>query len=84
MGINSNDLGKNHAQEIISRFTSIVDILGIFECNASQKTELMKLLGKLDILSSQAQGNLDYSDAQKALLKEGVLEVKTLVNGLLS
>jgi len=58
--------------------------LGIFECSASQKTELTRILGELEILSSQAQGNLDYSDAQKAQLKEGVLEVKTLVNGLLS
>ena len=83
-GTNSNDLGKNHAQEVATRLSSLVDILGIFECSTSQRTELTRLLGELEILSSQAQGNLDYSDAQKALLKEGVLEVKTLVNGLLS
>ena len=83
-GTNSNDLGKNHAQEVATRLSSLVDILGIFECSTSQRAELTRLLGELEILSSQAQGNLDYSDAQKALLKEGVLEVKTLVNGLLS
>ncbi|MFN4085400.1 MAG: hypothetical protein ACK4LB_05610 [Spirosomataceae bacterium] len=62
----------------------IKDILRLFDCSSTQKTDLKRLIAEQDALATRAQQNTDYNADQKSLILANVKELKEKLEALLN
>jgi hypothetical protein len=75
---------ENQGKSLVDNYIKINDLLTVFTCSNTQRTDLTRLIAEQDALAIRAQQNTEYTAAQKAQILVDVNEVKGLLQTLLS